>query len=195
MARPGLRPEPLERLMDLTVFAPLGLAFSLADWLGALAQRGRDEAGGQLPAARLVGEMAVREGRRRAGKTLTPLRRHAEDALADWTRNIAGSGPFRPGGSTGGRGAHGGSSGTGARGTDPPESEEPGSGATRRPTKAGTTASELAIPGYDTLSASQVVQRLDGLTREELEAVRAYEHAGRGRKTVLNRVAQLLPAG
>ena len=54
-----------------------------------------------------------------------------------------------------------------------------------RPTAA------LAIPGYDTLSASQVVQRLNGLSAEELEAVRAYEESGRKRKTILARVQQL----
>ena len=50
----------------------------------------------------------------------------------------------------------------------------------------------LAIHGFDTLSASQVVQRLDGLTRSELIALRSYETAGRGRRTILSRVDQLL---
>ena len=50
----------------------------------------------------------------------------------------------------------------------------------------------LAIPGFDTLSASQVVQRLDGLSRSELVAVRAYETSTRGRRTILSRVDQLL---
>ncbi len=50
----------------------------------------------------------------------------------------------------------------------------------------------LAIPGYDSLSASQVVQRLDGLSRPELVAVRAYEWGNRARRTILNRVDQLL---
>ena len=49
----------------------------------------------------------------------------------------------------------------------------------------------LAIPDYDNLSASQVVPRLDGLTAEELVAVGAYERGHRGRKTILNKVAQL----
>ena len=53
------------------------------------------------------------------------------------------------------------------------------------------TAVTLAIPGYDALSASQVVPRLEGLNALELEAVRAYEESGRGRKTVLSRIAQL----
>jgi hypothetical protein len=39
-----------------------------------------------------------------------------------------------------------------------------------------------------------VVQRLPGLSAEELEAVRDYELAGRARKTILHRVAQLRAA-
>ena len=49
----------------------------------------------------------------------------------------------------------------------------------------------LAIPGYDSLSASQVVQRLAGLSVPELEAVRAYEEANRSRRTILSKVSQL----
>ena len=52
-------------------------------------------------------------------------------------------------------------------------------------------ANSLAIPGYDSLSASQVVQRLAGLNPSELAAIGSYEAAGRGRRTILNRVAQL----
>ena len=56
-------------------------------------------------------------------------------------------------------------------------------------------ASALAIPGYDALSASHVVQRLAGLAADELEAVRTYEAATRGRRTILNRIAQLQAPG
>jgi hypothetical protein len=52
----------------------------------------------------------------------------------------------------------------------------------------------LAIPGYDSLSASQVLPRLAGLAPDELEAVRRYEVGHRGRKTILGRVAQLQSA-
>ncbi len=52
-------------------------------------------------------------------------------------------------------------------------------------------AALLAIPDYDSLSASQVVPRLAGLTTDELEAVRRYETAHRARRTILGRVAQL----
>jgi hypothetical protein len=52
-------------------------------------------------------------------------------------------------------------------------------------------ASELGITDYDVLSASQVVPRLAGLHESELDAVRRYEAAHRGRKTILSKIAQL----
>jgi hypothetical protein len=56
---------------------------------------------------------------------------------------------------------------------------------------APPAAASLAIPGYDTLAASQVVQRLSSLRPEELEAIRRYELSTRGRRTILHRIAQL----
>lgn len=55
-------------------------------------------------------------------------------------------------------------------------------------TPAGDT---LPIPGYDALSASQVVERLTGLAPEELESVRAYERAHRNRRTILGKIDQI----
>jgi len=49
----------------------------------------------------------------------------------------------------------------------------------------------LAIPGYDALSASQVVERLVGLEADELVAVRDYERAHRQRRTILGKIEQL----
>jgi hypothetical protein len=49
----------------------------------------------------------------------------------------------------------------------------------------------LAIPGYDALSASQVVERLAGLSGDELAAVRRYEAGHRRRRTILGKIEQL----
>lgn len=49
----------------------------------------------------------------------------------------------------------------------------------------------LPIPEYDELSASQVVERLDGLGRGELTAIADYETATRGRRTILGKIEQL----
>jgi hypothetical protein len=50
---------------------------------------------------------------------------------------------------------------------------------------------ELPIPAYDTLAASQVVERLASLTPTELDSVRKHESATRRRRTVLHKIAQL----
>ncbi len=56
---------------------------------------------------------------------------------------------------------------------------------------AAPSASSLAIVDYDSLAASQVVPRLEALTVAELESLRLYELAHRGRRTILSRVQQL----
>ncbi len=49
----------------------------------------------------------------------------------------------------------------------------------------------LGITDYASLSASQVMPRLVGLTADELETLRHFELQNRGRKTILNKIAQL----
>jgi hypothetical protein len=53
-------------------------------------------------------------------------------------------------------------------------------------------AAALPIEEYESLAASHVVARLGALTSEELRAVRAFEAAHRGRRTVLGKIDQLL---
>ncbi len=53
---------------------------------------------------------------------------------------------------------------------------------------------EGALAGYDTLSASQVVRRLESLGPEELTALQRYEASHRNRHTILNRAHQILEA-
>jgi hypothetical protein len=57
--------------------------------------------------------------------------------------------------------------------------------------RAAAERAELPIPGYDALSASQVVERLAGLADTELAAVRNYETAHRNRRTILGKIEQL----
>ena len=61
-----------------------------------------------------------------------------------------------------------------------------------RPPVPAPAAVNDAIPDYDTLSASQVVRRLDGLSPADLQAVYRHEEASRGRRTILHRAQQLL---
>ena len=55
----------------------------------------------------------------------------------------------------------------------------------------GPDSDHLAIPDYDNLSAFQVMPRLEALDPTDLDAVRAYEESTRGRRTILNKIAQL----
>jgi hypothetical protein len=56
---------------------------------------------------------------------------------------------------------------------------------------ASSSDASLPIPGYDALSASQVVERLAGLSPAELDAVRSYEGAHRNRRTILGKIDQI----
>ena len=173
----------VEGVADVFVYAPIGLFFEGPSLLPRLARQGRVHANN----ARLFGQFAVKHGeaevRRRLGEV--------EQQAVGWLRlfglvpdeGAAGEGADRtaaPTGSAYGRGAAGPAPVTRLAAAS-------GNGHTVRPPDVG----ELAIPGYDSLSASQVVTRLDGLGPDELEAIRAYEAAHRGRKTILNKVAQL----
>ncbi|MGI8809392.1 MAG: hypothetical protein ACR2KK_16440 [Acidimicrobiales bacterium] len=163
--------DPAEQLLDLLVYAPLGLLFEARDLLPKLADKGRQRMGGQVTVARMIGEMAVRQGQRRAEKVLQRLREQQRGAGS----SVSGDGGHRP-----------------ANGHRPPTAPtEPAAPTTAASAVGVPAAASLAIPAYDTLSASQVVPRLEGLSADELEAIRLYEEATRARKTVISRIDQL----
>lgn len=170
--------SPLDQALDVMVFAPLGLALEAKDQLPGLIDRGRRHWGSEAGMAKVIGQFAVGKGRREAERLvqratqllmefgLVPTPSPVPDPTAD--------------------------AATAAPGQRRTTAAAPTPAAAAPPTAASTpSAGHLAIPGYDALSAPQVVSRLDGLSGDELEAVRAYEEATRGRKTILGRVAQL----
>lgn len=159
---------PLERVFETAVFAPLGIAAMIREELPKLVARGQQEAN----MAKMMGQFAVQMGRQEVEKRLKAV---AERPTASAPKPAAAPAP--------------------AATTAP----EPTPAPAAAPASNGTAvtvhdAQNLAIPGYDSLSASQVVQRLAGLNSTELAAIGAYEAAGRGRRTILNRVAQLRDA-
>lgn len=160
--------SPQERILEVLVFAPAGLALTAVEEFPKLAEKGRHRIEGQVHTARLVGQFAVQMGR---------------SQIEQLVRQIVPAAPAGPAGAESHR-EPGPVDGTG---------ENQPEGPTRTPSPNGAgPARDLAIPGYDTLSASQVVQRLGGLSPDELEEVRAHELGHRHRRTILNRVDQLL---
>ena len=165
-------PTPLDQAMALFVYAPIGLLFDGAELLPQLVERGRI----QVTTARVVGRYAVERGRAEVTKAADRL----QDQAAGVLDLVGGSllqapdeaAPPPPAPAA-------------------PEAAVPPPAPSPPPPVHDVDATELAIPDYDGLSASHVVNRLAGLAPDELEAVRAYEAAGRGRKTILSKVAQL----
>jgi hypothetical protein len=167
-----------ERLLDLFVFVPAGIAVSVVEELPKLAARGRDQLGVRVSSARAVGKFAVKTGQKQ-------LRRRSDGLLHRGT-GAAGRPQGVPGAGRDGRAPEHEAIRLPPVGGPVPPDRSPGGGGHVPPVSA------LSIPGFDTLSASQVVQRLDGLNRAELVSVRTYESSTRGRRTILNRVDQLL---
>ena len=174
------RKPSVEAALDLLVYAPLGFALEARGLLPKFVERGKN----QVTMAKMVGQFAVQQGQVEASKRLGPVQEQVETVLAD-----LGLVP-RPSSSS--------SPASSSTSSDPEPA--PAAPPAARPVvevvpdpepEAALDPAELAIPDYDSLAASQVVPRLRALGSDELEAVRAYEAAGRGRKTILNRIAQL----
>lgn len=70
---------------------------------------------------------------------------------------------------------------------------EPSADSTAGSTGSASTpgAGELPIPGYDQLSASQIVEHLEGLSKVALDRIKLYELAHRARRTILATIDQL----
>ncbi len=56
---------------------------------------------------------------------------------------------------------------------------------------AVASAEDLAISGYDELTASEIVERLSGLSQVDLAKVQSYEGRGQKRSTILSRITAL----
>jgi hypothetical protein len=202
-----------ERAKELFVYGPIGLALYLRDtapsFLKLFVARGRAELGSQrktvgdqLGQARAVGEFASAYGgsqaknllvdgfarvKARAEETLGALgvltpdadtRTEAdEEAVASPAAPPAGESPTEVQATTEVPGPA----------ATPLVTETPAPGpAAAKPAEGG-----LAIPEYDELSASQVVDRLEGLSDVDLDAIRRYELANRARNTILGKIDQL----
>lgn len=173
---------PIEHVLDACVYAPIGFVLEARSLLPRFVDRGRN----QIVLARVVGKYAVRKGTRatesRVGQAqeqvlgILRLVHSTEPSAPPDAADSVGSAPFSPT-TTNGRNP----SGNGAGASEPAAA----------PPRSDVDPSALAIPDYDALSASQVVPRLESLTVDELELVRRYEAETRGRKTILNKIAQL----
>jgi hypothetical protein len=153
--------RPLERAIDLTFFAPIGLAATMATCLPRLVADGRHRVEQRIAAARAIGEVVVTYAGHRV------LQRFADDRpsvppLTLPTALLTTAGEQRP-----------------------------IAGALRRDKPHIADVAELPIDEYESLAASQVVARLESLDAGELSLVEQFERANRRRRTVLGKIEQL----
>jgi hypothetical protein len=197
--------SPLDQAMDLFVYAPLGLACFAKDtvptFLKMFVARGQTEiqsrqkrAKEQANQYKVVGQMAVKYGgpevKRQADAKIGEVRRRAEETFGA----VVSAMPAPPPSATGPRLVPEPAPAPAAAAAPAPVGEPSASAVAVDHTPEAPPApavETLAIPDYDELSASQVVERLDGLGKAELDAVDAYESAHRGRRTILGKIEQL----
>jgi len=172
----------VERAVELLIYAPLGAGLSAIDIAPSLAEmfvnrargeidRRHEQVSQRITTVRSMGQVAVAFG-------VPIVRDRARSIVAGRTRPAA---PQQT-----------------PRRTAPPDlvvtpaaREAPTSAPAAAPLSDAPSSEELPIPGYDALSASQVVERLTGLEPPELDAVHAYEATHRQRRTILGKIEQL----
>ncbi len=178
----------MEHLVGVVLYAPLGFALEARNLLPLLVDRGR----GQVKLARATGRRALE----RRQKWVSDQAAQANRALGAAGRGlglVAGSEAEAP--DDGDDGAPVSSDDPAVKADGSLSTPVPFPPADRPPPdpdgEPGIDAATLAIPDYDSLSASQVVPRLAALSDPELELVLRYERGGRGRRTILNKISQL----
>lgn len=198
----------LEQLLDLLVYAPLGLALESKELLPKLAERGR----GQVALMRLAQRVAADSaGRSVAGEQLRNTLLDTLDNLADWFGADACYADSATGKAAAGNDQQATADSADAAASDSHEAvaadktsgdddlartaqTAPQPGAQRSAGDAAAAKDSNAEPfaGYDSMTAKDIIAVLSGLSEPELADVAGYERRNRARSTVLNRVARLL---
>ena len=178
--------QVVEHAVDVFVYAPIGLLFEGASVLPQLVETGKN----QVTMAKMVGQFAVKQGQSEGEKLAGNVAGGVLGLLARFGQSPSAHPPAVPESPVPAASAP--SSPAASAPSAPASAHVDGAHVDgERAAGAAIDAATLAIPDYDGLSASHVVNRLAGLAATELELVRLYELANRGRKTILSKVAQL----
>ena len=176
--------NPVDQLVDLFVYAPVGLLYEYEEVLPKLIKRGKS----QVQLARVLGQMAAK-GRSGGGQVdlaevastilgravteFGSLMGLAPDQKAEFDEESAGD-----------------ASDPEDLDDDDRSAESVASGAGEVAPRDGETET-MPIAGYDELTAREIIALLDGLSPSQLQVVRGHELANRSRKTVLAKLDRL----
>jgi hypothetical protein len=211
-------PDRIERTLELLLYAPVGIGLFLKDAAPQLVDmfvaRGRaeidrrqEEVQQRVTTARSLGQVAVAFGapmlRQRVEQTVADAHRRAGELLGSQASEpsparaeTSPSSPITEESPPSAPVVRAPTPTTPPTRPMPPEPFARSEPDTRddpatAPNGESASTAGLPIPGYDALSASQVVERLIGLAPDELDAVHAYETSHRQRRTILGKIEQL----
>ena len=160
--------SPLARLVELALVVPVEVSSRLVEAVPAVVDKvpaAAERVKREVVLARFLGKMVVDQGVRELRARLTPT-----DAPAPMPPVV----PTAP-----------------KRVTTPEATPEPEPEPDAGTDGAAPDVSSLALADYDHLSSAQIVGKLDGLVATERRAIERYERAGRRRRTILGKLAQL----
>ncbi len=155
--------DPVEQLLDLFLYAPIGLVSKGSEALPDLVKRGRTQAAN----ARVIGQFALGASNAKARKSLADAEQH----IQAFFKIVADSARPTPAGNT-------------------PSSTSASAPAATTAQTPEASIDDL-VENYDNLTAAQVLPLLAPLTADQLDRIEAYERSQRARKTVLSRIRQL----
>ena len=178
--------NPIDQLVDLFVYAPVGLLYEYNEVMPKLVRRGRS----QVQLARFVGKMAMGRNPVDVDRSVNAV----ADALARGITDIGVAIGLAPPDAAA----------PGAIPPPPPTLPPPpapglpvDAGPAERtapePAESGDDAPALPLPiaRYDELTAKEIVGLLDDLEPPQLDRIRIHEEANRARKTVLGKLSRL----
>jgi hypothetical protein len=156
--------NPVEQLLDLFLYAPIGLVSKGSEALPELVKRGRTQASN----ARVIGQFALGASNAKARKSLSDAEAHLQQFLKIVSESAR-------------------------RSSTQPESSTSSASPTKNATAAVSVDHGVddLIEAYDSLTATQIFPLLAPLDPEQLDRIETYEQSQRARKTVLNRLRQL----
>jgi hypothetical protein len=187
---------PTEQLVELLVYAPVGLVYDYQKVLDQLVVRGKS----QVQLAKLMSQMAAKKGQveveRNVGEAVglaaqTIARGITELGVAIGlapTADVDATNDDEPGGETAG-------DDTGTGEPDSVVQDRPDGVETPPKKRSGVTgqaeAPNVPIDGYDDLTAKEINGLLGDLDAGQRQRVRDHETANRGRKTILANLDRL----
>ncbi len=178
--------ELKQEVVNRLVYQPIGLLAAVVRTLPRAAEEGRRVVEGPLQTAKFVGDMAAGVVKARYGAQINDI----EDRVSGVRRTVEGAadlviktaqsrvGGFPPNWSSPAQ--------------DRPSTPSDGAATKHRtPHEARGSETVGGISGYESMTAAEVIERLESLTLDQLGEVEAFELEHRRRRTILGRISKL----